>query len=54
MDPHPVTISDTERNNSNKRLHEVLQLALNLNIEVEGILSSIDSEKSEPEPKVDV
>ena len=53
MDPHPVTISDTQSINSNKRLHEVLQLALDLNIEAEAILSSTDSERSEPELEVE-
>ena len=41
MDPNPIVVSNTESNNSNERLREVLESTLDLNIEAEGILSSI-------------
>lgn len=53
MDPHPVIIFDTESNNANKRLHEALQSALDLNIEAEAILSSINSKKLELELEIE-
>ena len=49
MDPHPITISDTKSNNSNKRLHKVLKSALDINIKDEAILSSTNFEKLELE-----
>ena len=53
MNPNLVTVSDFESNNSNRRLQEVLQLALDLNIEAEAILSSIDLDKLGFEPEVE-
>ena len=48
-----VTIFDSESNNYNRRLKEVLQSALDLNIEVEAILSSTDSDRSGFDPEVE-
>ena len=53
MDSNPVVVSDTESNNSNQRLHEVLQSALDLNIKAETIMSSTNSDRSGPKPEIE-
>ena len=53
IESNHIVVSNIESNNSNKRLHEELQSALDLNIEVKTILSSTDSEKSDLEPDIE-
>ena len=53
MDLQTFTIYDFESKNSNNRLQKVLQSVLDLNIEVEAILSSTDSDRPDFDPKVE-
>ena len=53
MDPQTVTITDCESNKSNRRLQEVLQLAIDLNIEAKVIMSSANSNRFGSNPEVE-
>ena len=53
MDPCTIIVSDTESNNLNNRLHNILQSILDLNNEAEAILNSIEPEQSGSEDEVE-